>query len=1166
MLLLAVGGLGLASVSPGSAAGAPVVPPNQLPKPKLPGCQDARFVSGPIRQKWLELGGQGGPLGCPRRPVATDHGGSSVDFDHGGIVTDPSLGPAFIEMLYQARTDMIFEWSGTGTGYSFFNVRWDRLTAGGDWVNENQVQVDKNILTADTLAGFGGFVGALCATCAQVIGAPNPSYSRTGGKWRVHLPENPDPPDKYKIEVQGCEPPDPPGRPRSSCTGFSSSPTLAYTPFSIDFTGVGPARTPKQALAQFASRAKVITNFEACWRTIGTPVFFDDKTEFFDDEDDFMRVALAKLERYDRGWGARCPGQALDNLQQVNRGLALSQRRSNPGTSSDSAPCKRKGEYDVALRGLITIIYRFGGGLSTRSGLLTPKVRGHVLDLLSLRGPVSKKLHTFTCGITVSETENHIWQEESSRYLTNQLLFADAERHHRPTGRVDNNKNGVTTYILERLRNVLRDDFSEFNSRPYANYSVPAIQNLYEFADKTRPGGAQVSVAAHMVLDYLAAKFAVSSNGLRRAVPFRRRLEHLDQSFLMDGRSDIETNRFVALSGLTQFLPGGHAHGFIAGGMQTAVSGSYRVPSMILDLMMTDEHKQYFQRIHHYAAEAYSSTPDFLISAGGLWRHSPEGQFLDDFVTHSADTALALPTTLMPSRPSPDVGAGLDWRQFIRIEGNRDFTVRRNTCVAPGFACGLNPVVPPRWLECSVGEYGQSLAGTDWGHDNGWAFVDGSGHCPAVGKLGFYVAVYQDIVDVPNNHNNLGAAANSIGFFEAVPDGSSDSSTKFRRPTFADFRAAVLQRNPGLACTPLACDHLSAERTNTYVTSGNRRIQFVPYPPGGTWAWGVQATGSRAFDSQPHADIRQWPLAEGDIMNSNTPGHRGGADGHRGYVEICNPWMQEKLILDMRDFRHPRRTLVTSLLGSVKNAPSQRRGRASAVTTKALCSKPAPLRISPVSVPINDSPPPPTGPPPQVRQLTSITVTCPGSVTPGESTTLGGHLTTAPPEAPVTITVAAPSGAKQVVNSQTNSTGDYSATITPNETGQWGVTARYPGDANYLDSSTQCGFTVHTSQPGKAASTTSIVCPTSAQQYQTFRLTGTVGPPHPQSSVQVTWTSPGGAPIVHQVSTNDQSNYADLLSTGESGAWHVQTYWPGDTDHQDSYSQICQFNVYFIPR
>ena len=67
--------------------------------------------------------------------------------------------------------------------------------------------------------------------------------------------------------------------------------------------------------------------------------------------------------------------------------------------------------------------------------------------------------------------------------------------------------------MLEKLASFLVNDFHEYQARPYQRLTAAAIQNLFDFADDHA-----VQVAARNVLDYLAAKYAVSSTNLRRAV------------------------------------------------------------------------------------------------------------------------------------------------------------------------------------------------------------------------------------------------------------------------------------------------------------------------------------------------------------------------------------------------------------------------------------------------------------------------------------------------------------------------------------------------------------------------------------------------------------------------------------------------------------------------
>src|SRR4029077_20728298 len=106
---------------------------------------------------------------------------------------------------------------------------------------------------------------------------------------------------------------------------------------------------------------------------------------------------------------------------------------------------------------------------------------------------------------------------ESSRYLTNQLLLRELKDSGQYDSAFDNGANGMTDWLLSLLQDFLKSDFDEYNSRPYQGFSVMALENLYDFSEDVR-----VKEAAHLVLDYLSAKFAISSSGLRRSLPFRR--------------------------------------------------------------------------------------------------------------------------------------------------------------------------------------------------------------------------------------------------------------------------------------------------------------------------------------------------------------------------------------------------------------------------------------------------------------------------------------------------------------------------------------------------------------------------------------------------------------------------------------------------------------------
>ncbi|MEJ7680531.1 MAG: hypothetical protein WKG06_22300 [Segetibacter sp.] len=85
--------------------------------------------------------------------------------------------------------------------------------------------------------------------------------------------------------------------------------------------------------------------------------------------------------------------------------------------------------------------------------------------------------------IRIGETENHTLMIITARYLTNQLLY-----QRNPDLKYDNRRNGsddapsCTGLVLYLLRNILRDDFSEYNAKPYQTQTRSALLNLYSYA------------------------------------------------------------------------------------------------------------------------------------------------------------------------------------------------------------------------------------------------------------------------------------------------------------------------------------------------------------------------------------------------------------------------------------------------------------------------------------------------------------------------------------------------------------------------------------------------------------------------------------------------------------------------------------------------------------
>jgi hypothetical protein len=732
-------------------------------------------------------------------------------------------------------------------------------------------------------------------------------------------------------------------------------PPTPGSPHEIDFSGVPPATMPQEANQRFAARARVVTEYNAC-RLKSLKGKELDKVDGLDS----TTVAIAKLEA-----GGKCTCEDKDNKTQVNQALLNSKVSAFVGTDFQDLKhipglnvCDRVGDYDVVLRGLITIMYRYGPKGQNK---LWPIVYAHLLhNLLNQRGPHDPNIKNISiCGLSFPETENHILMIETSRYLTNQLLLKEGY-----DPKYDNKANGFNEWMLGQLQTFLRNDFQEYNSRPYQIYTTMAIQNLYDFADDPN-----VKLAAQMVLEYISAKFAVSSNGLRRAVPFRRLKEHKDQTPLFDDNSDPQTQRFIMLSGLTQrlaelkpsvpanielrdqvinaavqykaldsiaagpsvILPAGANITLRAGSritlnpgfrteagarllaeiepglrtphfanfggrdiMQLAAVGAYRVPDMILDLVMNKSHNSYYQLIKHDGVEIYSSSPKFLITAGGFWNpsaHSDQCQFCGDELNCYKDVGWALPTTLMPS------DGGVDYSDFIRIDGARTHSCtvpavpdavcpchkedngRRNTCVAPGFACGLNPTIPLSYF------ISDAIRPARCSFQRGpWTFINATGSCSSKHNYGIYVAVHRkDAFAI--------ALGWTVGFFEATSADVLNPAEGFQR-----FIDDVLSRNGSL--------DLKEFEINEYVTVTGQRIRFIPnVPDGNKYNWGIVSIGGSPVDGNDR-DITKWSLAEGDIINS---------DGHSGYLTIDNPFLNQRLILDMRDPLRPKRTEINGV-------------------------------------------------------------------------------------------------------------------------------------------------------------------------------------------------------------------------------------------------------------
>jgi hypothetical protein len=766
----------------------------------VPQCSSAaRFgIGGVIGDRWSHLVGANGPLlGCPTSfaQAVPNTNGRFQDFQFGQIVWSPNQGNDMVVALYQQGSQLVLDWGDT------FPFNYDKFIVNLSGYPQLDYSDSSGKISAGRLIVPDDFPGVVPSPSkgsywASVEGCDTGGGSTCRQRWTV------------PVTMSFVDPPQPPPAP--------------WPPdeFVVDFSALTPATTPKGAQSQLLQRGLTVAQHTACTKTLG---------DVFEDEEGFMEGAIAKLNLVSNGT-AFCddPPRPLPLQNEVNSALRFQQIKSKPGSSGDF-PCKRTGEYDIALTGYITLVNRFGT-------LLDNDVKNHIIfDLLTLRGPFDPG-DLQPCNF-VPESENHLNMMEAARYLTNQLLYSAGGN---PL--YDNEANGMNQYMLSRLQSFLKSDFIEYNSKPYQTYTDNALQNLFDFAEDIC-----VKKAAQLVLDYISAKYAVSSNSLRRNAPYRRRVSHYSP-WLLDHYADAQNARFTLLSGMFQIqqeavepdetqpgnnkdgddlqrAPNALSHGYSEDINMLAVS-SYRAPDVILDLLMNPAHRNFFQRIHHDGVEIYSSRPDYLITAGGYWMGSP---YTVLGASKPDDDGPAVQTTLMPT------GHLVNVNKMIRIDGiNVDATDTReriNTCVAPDFACGINPVIPVEFMKPGC-FFMQPARPAGF-----WNFVDFSSPRCNNGPFGFYAAVFI----APYS------GSDSFGFFEAHPRGPNLS--------FLAFLEGVLHRN--------GTKPFSASSVNTYVmTSGATVKFFIPVPGTIKYNWPILSTGIPSID-RLGTDMSKWPLASG---------------------------------------------------------------------------------------------------------------------------------------------------------------------------------------------------------------------------------------------------------------------------------------------------------------
>jgi hypothetical protein len=762
---------------------------------------------GDFAVRWNAAGGPTSPYGCP---VEEEHDvpgrpGRLQTFQWGQMSWNPPQGNHMVVMNRRVGNHVWIRWDNSqGYTYDYFLVRWD---LNGQNVGQQEVRPSHGFGDdGDHIWGGefqfdagNGNVSAIVEGCDTHFGGP--STCQQG--WTIPVTATLGPPGPIDIS-------------RWSAT----DPAHAY-----------------DALDQ--RRLAAVTQL-ACTRALNGA-----GDHAGEDQGTVMTAHLELVRRF--GWGYSCPGQENSRVLVNN---ALRGTGTHPtGTSFNVPTCSRNGDYDTFLKGLMVVANKYWD-------LLDQDVRNHVLnDLLTESGGHSGDDEKVTvCGlIDLPESENHRLLIESARYLSNQLLL---DATHNPA--YDNFYNGEREFLLRNLQNFAKYDFMEYNSRPYQRYSMDALFNLYDFARDPA-----IKTAAQVVLDYTTSKFALSSNQLRRAGPFRRqtvRTDAANQTYYRN-ESDPQTAFFLYWTGLSGNL-GGTIPDWWAGETVLAGLSSYLPPpSAVRNAMVKTTTQETFYhgnrpRLSYSdddpapGVEIYSSSPSYLITAGGGWL--PSGYGRDEWyerIGSNENYGSVQSTTLMPTN------ANTNRDSLIRFDGYSDQSPAGrgnvNTCVQGGFACGLNLQVPQVWLNCA-----QQI------NSGPWRFLNLN--TAACGWLGTYVAIHGSPVDGAPQYG-------TAGFFHAIES---------VRTGFEDFATRTVQANTALPA------RFNPTQEYPVVLADGHAVTFRLKTPGGgnyerlvTWS-----------DGQHLADFPASPLVAGNAMNS--PGHDGLVDiGDRllDYTDPMNP-------------------------------------------------------------------------------------------------------------------------------------------------------------------------------------------------------------------------------------------------------------------------------------
>lgn len=509
----------------------------------------------------------------------------------------------------------------------------------------------------------------------------------------------------------------------------------------------------------------------------------------------------------------------------------------------------------------------------------------------------------------IPETENHLLQIDVARYLTNQLIMERVDDSTgNGVGRFREYQDQLRDRLLKDLNEIARKDFVEYNSRPYQRYSIPAIQNLYDLANRPPVRGevtpdTELRNAARAVLELASAKFAIGSLQHRRYVPLRRKMEQVlgalgDHDRPMPAIIEFPGSEPHGTTGLFDLGPGMDHQiaafvyyngpsaqsprlGYVTwDAMRTmlpaAVSGY--LPTDLVRSIAASITVRHEQTLNHHGRERFVRGPGYLLSAGGTmtgyayqaelgWTIALPGLPLPPvgpsipIQGKADDLGVALPSTLMlsPTVHRSTLEQHIHFKGNPRWFGDRMLSYDNNLCVKSSFACGYNLTIPD--------DYPMHTVSSGYGT---WLFVDTSllpiPYIREPPDERVFIAMFRA--------ETSSAPARALGIDNVGVLEVADAGRFGTTDPFSEFRNNVLTRNRERSRTWLAPDSL-IDKPNfkgIYTLMDGTAIEFdtrltensatnAPRMRGGSGIVTVNGVPEPAADDWPRAS---GPLSETD--------------------------------------------------------------------------------------------------------------------------------------------------------------------------------------------------------------------------------------------------------------------------------------------------------------